>query len=102
MDEIFLSSLIRWMKKIRISGFEFKTPEQYMKDCDTSSKKYLDELDWYYNVDMNDYIKLDDWINDFNKLIFELETQLEKVKLLVQEDVERDMERLEELETSNK
>lgn len=92
-DENFLSLLIRWMKKIRISNFKFETPEQYMKICDTSSKKYLDELDWYYNVDMNNYIKLDDWINEFNELIKELESRLEKVKLWTQEDIERDMER---------
>lgn len=86
MDVNFLSSLIEWMKRIRITDFEFETPEQYM-DCDTSSKKYLDELDWYYNVNMNDYIVLDDWINDFNKLILELETQLEKVKLMKRDDL---------------
>ena len=73
------------MKKIRISHFKFETPEQYMKNCDTSSKKYLDELDWYYNVNINDYIKLDDWMNQFNELILELETQLENVKLIKQE-----------------
>ena len=64
-----------------------------MTDCDTSSKKYLDELDWYYNVDMNNYIALDDWMNDFNKLIFELETQLEKVKSMKQEYLDKEMER---------
>lgn len=80
MNENFLSSLIKWMKTIHISTFEFETPEQYMKDCDMNSKEYLDELDWYYNVDMNDYIKFDDWINEFNKLIAELESRLDKVK----------------------
>lgn len=98
MDENFLSSLIRWMKKIHITEFEFETPEQYLADCDTSSKKYLDELDWYYNVNMSEYIALDDWINDFNKLILELEVQMGKVKLTKQEDLDRDIERLEELE----
>lgn len=87
MNENFLSSLIRWMKTIHISEFEFETPEQYMKDYVTSSKKYLDELNWYYNVDMNNYIKLDDWIDQFNELIVELETQLEKVKLQVHKDL---------------
>lgn len=77
MDENFLSSLIEWIKQIHITDFEFETPEQYMTDCDTGSKKYLDELEWYYNVDMSKYIALDDWMNDFNKLILELETQLE-------------------------
>ena len=101
-DEKFLSSLIEWMKKIHISEFVFETPEQYMKDYDTSSKKYLDNLDWYYNVDMNDYIKLDDWINEFNKLIIELETQLEKVKLLAQGDLDIHLETLNELEAGNK
>ena len=77
MDENFLSSLIEWMKLIRITDFE--TPEH----CDTSSKKYLDELNyWCYNVDMSEYVVLEDWMNDFNKLILELETQLEKVKLI--------------------
>lgn len=79
MDDNFLSSLIRWMKTIHTSEFEFETPEQYLADCDTSSKKYLDELDWYYNVNMSEYIKLDDWINQFNELIMELEAQLEKL-----------------------
>ena len=50
-----------------------------MKDCDISTKKYLDEIDWYYNVDMNNYIKLDDWMNELNKLIIELETRLDKL-----------------------
>jgi len=102
MDENFLSSLIEWIKRIHISEFEFETPEQYLADCDTSSKKYLDELDWYYNVDMSEYIALDDWINNLNKLILELEIQLEKVKLMKQEDLDRDIERLEELKTNNK
>ena len=97
MDEKFISPLILWMKTIDETDFEFETPEQYMKDYDSGSNEYLDELDWYYNVDMNNYIKLDDWINEFNKLIKELEAQLEKVKLMIQEDIER----LNELEASN-
>jgi len=72
-----------------------------MTECDTSSKKYLDEMEWYYNVNLNDYIKLDDWMNEFNELIEKLEIRLEKVKLMAKEDLNTDMERLNKLETSN-
>lgn len=52
LDDNFLSSLIVWIKRIHIS--EFETPEQYMQDYEPNSKDYLDELDSYYNIDMND------------------------------------------------
>lgn len=79
MDKTFLISLIEWMKTIHILDFEFETPEQYMKDYEPNSKDYLDELDPYYNVDMSEYIALDDWMNEFNGLIKKLEIQLEKL-----------------------
>lgn len=79
MDKTFLISLIEWMKTINILDFEFETPEQYMQDYEPNSKDYLDELDSYYNVDMSEYIALDDWMNEFNGLIKELEIQLEKL-----------------------
>lgn len=81
MDKTFLLSLIKWMKTINILYFEFETPEQYMKNYDTNSKDYLEELDSYYNVDMNEYIPLDNWMDEFKELIKELEIQLKNLQI---------------------
>jgi hypothetical protein len=83
MDEKFLTNLIKFLKSIHSSEFEFETPEQYWTE-DKSTNKYKEELEWYYNVDMNEYIKLGIWMIQFEDLIKKLEIHLEKVKLLTQ------------------
>jgi hypothetical protein len=97
MDEKYLTNLIKFFKSIYPSEFEFETPEQYWNK-DKNTNEYKQELEWYYNVDINNYIKLNDWMEQFNELIKELEIRLEKVKLWTQEDLYRDMSGLNELE----
>lgn len=83
MDFNYLMNLINFLKSVDLSEFEFETPEQYWTEdkIQINTNEYKEELEWYYNVDMNDYIKLDEWINQLNELIKELEirkTLLEK------------------------
>lgn len=96
IDKKFLMNLIKFLKSIHPSEFEFETPEQYWTK-DKNTNEYKEELEWYYNVDMNNYIKLDDWVKQLSELIKELEIQLGKVKFYVQEDLDRDVERLNDL-----
>ena len=56
------------------------------------------ELEEGEDIDMDYYIKYDDWWDQLQELIKKLEEQLEKHKKWESEDVGRDCDRLAELE----
>ncbi len=74
----YTQDLLNWLCSIR--SFEFLPPEE-------------DE-----EIDMKQYMKYDDWWVQFEDLREKLKEQLEKHKKWEAEDVERDCDRLAELE----
>ena len=81
MDEQYLSRLIKFLQSIKQTGFEFEIPDKYwIKEKKT--KEYNDELEWYYDIDMNKYIELNIWMTQFKDLVKQLEIRLEEIKKL--------------------
>ncbi len=75
----FVEKLKSWLKKFRISYFEFIEPEEGEE------------------IDMNEYMKFDDWWVQFEELRNLIDLQYEKCRRLEEENNERDCNRLAEL-----
>ena len=81
-DKIYLKRLIKWLNYIRPGWFEFVAP----------GEDYEDEV-----IDMNDYMKFDDWYIQFEELRGLISKQYNKVCKWEKDDVERDMDKLGDL-----
>jgi len=78
-EQDYVERLQRWLKYFGIYYFEFE------------------ELEEDEEIDMNKYIKWDDWWVQFEELRDLIDLQYEKCCRWEEEDVGRDMDRLEEL-----
>ena len=58
-DDVYLYNLNKWLNNINETNFDFLEPSI---DADEREK------DLYYNVDLQNYIKFDSWIEQFNNL----------------------------------
>lgn len=78
-QKYFVERLQSWLKHFNIHYFEFEEPEE-------------DE-----EIDMKEYMKWDDWWDQFINLRQLIDEQYEKCCIWEEEDVGRDCDRLEEL-----
>jgi hypothetical protein len=92
----YTTKLYDWLS--RLSGYKRTANVNGRKD---SMFEFL-EVEEDEEIDMSEYMKYDDWWDQLQQLIKKLEEQLEKHKTWEAEDVERDCDRLAELEYDEK
>jgi hypothetical protein len=92
LDEKYLSRLINFLAGITPGDFDFDIPEQSFTDEEKlkNKKNYDEELDFYYNIDMNRYIGLDKWLEQLEDLKKQLDIQLKKIKICTGESMNID------------
>lgn len=85
----YTKKLFNWLS--RLSGYN---------GTDTRKNSLFEflELEENEEIDMTEYMKYDDWWDQFQELMKKLEEQLEKHEKWKEEDVERDCDRLAEIE----
>jgi hypothetical protein len=88
----YTQKLYDWLS--RLTGYKLTSKPNGWKD---SMFEFL-EVDEDDEIDMAKYMKYDDWWDQLQELIKKLEKQLEKHKKWESDDVERDCDRLAELE----
>ena len=88
----YTQKLYDWLS--RLTGYKLTSKPNGWKD---SMFEFL-EVDEDDEIDMAKYMKYDDWWDQLQELIKKLEKQLEKHKKWEAQDIERDCDRLAELE----
>ena len=88
----YTQKLYDWLA--RLTGYKLTSNQKAWKD---RMFEFL-ELEEGEEINMSEYMKYDDWWDQLQELVKKLEEQLEKHKKWESEDIERDCDRLAELE----
>ena len=81
-NETYLTDLIKFLHNVKKVGFDFDVPPPRITNSINYNERLNEQehIEWYYNVDMIEYIEFDEWYDNFNHLIEILEQRLKDIK----------------------
>jgi hypothetical protein len=92
----YTKQLYDWLASL--TGYKLTSKPNGWKDSMISFREVEEDDSDVNEIDMTRYMKYDDWWDQLQELMKKLEEQLEKHKKWESEDIERDCDRLAELE----